>query len=185
MKYVLILLTALFVSFTSLAQKTYYYEVAWRNLNIGYYYITFVDASENVSDSITIQVLGDHNPRNRAKVIWASGDDTIISETDSHGEISIRRDTNYLHNVVTVEIFPAGDMYLPIKQYVYLWEWSKRRIPTQITFELEIWNPWEIRIESDHPLSSFDIEHIRDSVSHNKANPPKFDGIRYETIYEL
>ena len=178
-------MTTLFVSFISVAQKTYYYEVAWRNLDIGYYYITCVDSSEKISDSITIHVLGDHNPRNRAKVIRTSGCDTIISETDSLGEISIRMDTNYLNNVVVVEIFPAGNMYLPVKHYVYFWEWSNKRIPIRIAFELESCNPWELRIESDHPLSSLDIEHIRDSALHNRANLPKFDGIKYEMIYEL
>lgn len=185
MKYVLIILTVLFVSLTSWRQKSYHYEVAWKNFTIGYYYITYADSSEKVSDSITIQVLGGHNPWNWAKVIWACGGDTIISQTDIRGEISIRRDTNHLDDVVAVEIFPNGDMYLPMKQYVYFWEEAKGRIPTRITFELDIWNPWEIRIESDHPLSSSDIEHIRDSVLHNWGNPPKFKGIRYETVYEI
>lgn len=189
MKNVLIILTVLFAILTSWRPKSYHYEVGWRNFNIGYYYITYADSSEKVSDSITIQILGDHKPRNRAKVIWASNGDTIISQTDIHGEISIRRDTDdIILSMAVVEIFPDGDIYEPIKQYVYFWESGKSekgRIPTRITFELETWNRWTIRIESDHPLGSSDIGNIRDSVLHNWGNPPKFDGIRYETIYEL
>lgn len=198
MKNVLIILTVLFASLTSWRPKSYHYEVGWRNYNIGYYYITYADSSEKVSDSITIQVLGDHEPSNRAKVIWVSNGDTIISQTDIHGEISIRRDT---YDVIlptgdiiltpppaAVEIFPNGDMYKPIKQYVQFWESGisgKGRIPTRITFELETWNPWTIRIESDHPLGSSDIENIRDSVLHNWGNPQKFKGIRYEVVWEF
>lgn len=169
-----------------MAQKTYYYTVTYNNLNIGYCYIDYAKSLKCKSDSIVIQVLGDHTPRNKAKVVWVWGGDTIISRTNAKGELSIKRDVKQIYSTVSVQITPDGGMYLPTKYFLHLWDWGRgKRVPVRITFMLENFNPFEIRINSNHPLNSSDIEYIRDTILYSKRdNPPEFDGIKYEVVYE-
>ena len=185
MKKILLLCVLSFQVTVALSQKTYVYEMSINRYNVGYYCVEYTKTPVLCDNPLVIYFYNDRQPLYHLHVDFVTKCDTVRSITDTDGCVYLDRQfikPNQMLKIIIHQSFRTIEYSVSI---VHFWEWKDVAVPAKINVSVAMEYPCIAHIRSPKPLSSQDMEELKNAILNNNLSEIKSRGVELSLLIHL
>ncbi len=158
----------------------YNYEMAFHELETGYYYVEYAQGKEMTSVHLQICVIDIyHNPVTR-NVNILDYPDTLKYRTDEFGVLYY--DIKQNHKTLCISIDNFGTRWPDFYKCIHFWGWNENRVPQKLVIVLGEKEPGVIHIESDKPLNADHFQEIKNKYLRKNYKQDSIENIQMKRL---